>query len=221
MHPYFVLMAAILFACLGLSIGLNAKTLEIKPKYPLKKVAALSFFLGVIYLCVHPLFVEYADKSLPAGVVVSFDRNGKVESVSRTAVWCWSRCANMVRYSKATGSVSPITENPKLRKLTYELKVSVFDFDRFFGTIGIKAGSSGETHEGTDEKNVNEFRINGAVTYQIYEFNNAYLQELAKFYNPQDAAQREKLDALVKSYFNPRLEAKGIKIEKVVSFTVE
>jgi len=101
----------------------------------------------------------------------------------------------------SSSSVTPITDNPKARKITYSV-LGMIDPDVYFslGSTGFK------DYEGT-AKSVNE-----RIQYQLYELNNAHSKELAEFYNPLNPGQQELFKKLVNDFMNERLEGTGISV---------
>ncbi len=135
-------------------------------------------------------------------------RNGRIASAQAAhgmvcISWMGRSCANISAPSSNTiaSHVTPITDNPKARPITYCVVARISDSARYVNTYGLDHDS--------DE---NEQLITNAVRYQLYELNNASSRDLARFYNPLDQAQVKGFEQLVTAYVNPRLASKGIRI---------
>ncbi len=160
--------------------------------------------LGSLWLCSFayafgsPLFVNYV------GTAVFFDEDGKVTEVVKGPAVCFSRCIeHEPRTFSQTGTVTPITENPKVRRLTYAVTSRVVDIKQYYSTIGVTE------------------KVQETVQFHLYEFNNARSKELAEFYNPLDPAQRDRLQEIIKGFMDPRLAPYGIEIKALDGFSIE
>lgn len=168
-------------------------------------------------LVAFPLYTERRSESAYLGqtAVVAFDDTGRVE-LAGEAVFCWNRCANVIMRTSFKSSVTPITENPKARHLTYEADVEIKDWDKYFGGTGIrpKNGAIPTLEE-------NHQALERAVSYELAEFNEATSRDLARFYNPWDTKQQHDLEAMLRAYLEPRLATRGIRFVRLQSFSVE
>lgn len=128
------------------------------------------------------------------------------------------------------GNVRPITPNPKVRELSYELQVTIADLDRFFAdpkNRKLQARSGGQIY-GTSFSQFTSGYVPDDISDQIgittldllYGFNNAHSQELAAFYNPLNAEQLRTLKILVEPWVNERLAPQGLRAE-LRGFTIK
>lgn len=97
--------------------------------------------------------------------------------------------------------VTPITDNPKIRTLRYELKTELVSPEKFFKAKPERAKAGLEN------------ALNELAEYWAYEFNNQHSKQVAEFYNPRDPAQQEKFNALVETFINERTEPQGLKVK--------
>ena len=108
-----------------------------------------------------------------------------------------------------SSSVRPITENPKVRKLTYVIRVEI-DPRHYF-----------DDSQNSEEKENKAVSAAKKIKYWLYEFNNENSKKLAEFYNPLDPWQVSQLSVMVRSYLNqPERLGKYLEVVKVVSFEV-
>lgn len=98
-----------------------------------KIIGSVGFILFTT-LFLSPLFVEYGT----TGKVATFNDEGKIESIDNWIVFCWSNCTNYPFLPiTVESSVSPITENPKVRKLKYNFEVEISDPKIFLESKGL------------------------------------------------------------------------------------
>lgn len=191
----------------------------------LTKAGFVLGIMGVLAVVTSPLYTEWplsgsSPETTGPKAVVLFDENGHVQEVSHIDLWwsgaqfCTNNCVTVPWQVALSAHVSPITENPKVRRLEYRIAVEIFDFQSFFDTIG--------------EKDAWTTVQNGAifvthVQYWLYEFNNAKSRELAAFYNPLDLEQRRGLEKVLMDYLNQpdRLEKTGMRMTGLMSFAVD
>jgi len=106
-------------------------------------------------------------------------------------------------------ALSPITPNPKVRKLSYKVTVKgLFDdsskLQLFLNNMlasGLKLCYNLSKH------------ISSIVKFQLYEMNEKNSKELAGFYNPEDKAQQTSFQKCIAKYINPTLEKIGLEVE--------
>jgi hypothetical protein len=187
-----------------------------------KRIKALvwvgaGLFLAVVF---SPFYVEYTDK--PNTRVVSFDKDGNVERVSEVGAFCWSRCTNIsVAPFGVRSAVQPITDNLRVRRLTYEVMVAVEDPKALFKAGVLQPHLKRSADVPRSDLDENSHLMSRAVRYYLYEFNNDHSKDLVRFYNPFDQGQRKELEAMLRSYLDPRLKQHGIRVERLTGFEIE
>jgi hypothetical protein len=98
--------------------------------------------------------------------------------------------------------VTPITSNPKVRSLSYDLTVVPI-----LTPAGIKNHQTLFFYGKTKERNQNNF-----VTSLLYDFNEEQSKELAKFFNPLKKEQQDGFKNLLEESMGEKLELVGLKI---------
>ena len=165
---------------------------------------------------------HYSLNILLNGKVIKFDEKGKVVAQSDFWVICYNNCTNASAETIVESHVQPITDNPKVRRITYNIQVQVIDWQKFFDRTGVKPDQRYRflpvAIPGTE---TNKQAMQNKVLYFLYEFNNSNSKELAQFYNPLAEDQRLKLEVLLSSYLNPNLEPFGLKMTRLISFSVD
>lgn len=103
-------------------------------------------------------------------------------------------------------AVTPITPNPKVRKLAYTVTVgtAVPDaaFADFLTVFGVPSKYSPM-----------DYQIRERVQFLLYEFNEVHSKELAAFYNPLDPQQQQKFTELLRQYLAVELAKMGLTLE--------
>jgi hypothetical protein len=114
----------------------------------------------------------------------------------------------------ASGSVSPVTSNPKVRTIAYDVRLvadlaSEEDFQKWFHFLTT-------VHHVTvvDFSDIHS-SIQRMLKFELYEFQNAHSQEIAEFYNPLDPAQQQKFHDLVFRFLQERLPGLSFQTEKI------
>lgn len=164
-----------------------------------------------------PFYVEYNGEAIidiKNNRVITFDKDGQAIAHKYFAL-CLSNCSNTPVALNLVSKVQPITENPKVRQLTYEIDIEVKYVNKFFNTIGKKPHNN--LIPGKEE---NEKIIKDTVMYHLYNFNEKYSKQLAKFYNPLDPEQKKKLEMMLMEYINPKITKCGLSVEKLIKFDV-
>ena len=118
---------------------------------------------------------------------------------------------------RASSSVSPITDNPKVRSIKYTLVYLTNDYAKLLaGVIGSdcfnKATDNGTwviTWKATEQC------IDELVQYHLYELDNSQSKQLAGFYNPLSGEQRTAFLSLMKEYLTPRFAPLGLEVTGV------
>ena len=111
-------------------------------------------------------------------------------------------------------SVSPITENPEVRRLAYNVVVEANgtpeDF-LLFGEGFLSFGNSYTTVNDLSYKILVHSSLNSWLEYQLYEFNDSSSKKLAYFYNPLDKKQQEDFSRLISDFLEPQLAGSGVR----------
>lgn len=94
-------------------------------------------------------------------------------------------------------SVSPITDNPKVRELHYRVRVGIptdsTKFQLFWDEVEVKSGG-----------------LQQWLRCQLYDLNEEKSKELAKLWNPLRLEQQYEFHDLVKGFLIPRLDKVGL-----------
>lgn len=152
----------------------------------------------------------------PGEVVLAFDDRSSVRLVSDHKIWCPDDCITLPLQAETSSKVHPITENPKVRGLSYTITTQIRDPQKFVAEMHL-----GRIAVPSDLKDALLRGHHRSTEYVLYEFNNAHSKELAQFYNPLDEGQRTRLEALLRAHLDEKLASKGIKLDRLVSFSVE
>lgn len=187
----FVFVALIVLSgSLALVTFLKKKTKRTNP--------LISFFsTTTVTALVLMLFAVGFNRWIP-GETMLITSTGEVKGVfpERTSIWRWdSRLdgTEWVSYAKRDESVrmsvSPITENPKVRGLTYEVTVEILGSSESYLVL----------QEVTEGKGIRHW-----LKDQLFEFNEAHSRDLAKFYNPLDEDQQDEFEEMVRSFLSSR-----------------
>lgn len=104
-------------------------------------------------------------------------------------------------------SVTPITSNPKVRKISYGARGSIVDPEKYLAKpehrhLWIQVRPDIESVESD---------VKRSLQFCQYELNNAHSTELAEFYNPLDKTQTQRFREMVEGYLNSCLAPEGMK----------
>ena len=110
---------------------------------------------------------------------------------------------------KSTTSVTPITANPKVRRILYQAEGSIVDATKFLA----KPEHRHLYIQHRVTLDAVEDDVTRLVQYCQYELNNAHSTELAEFYNPLDVGQTQRFRILVEGYLNTCLTPDGVKVK--------
>lgn len=91
-------------------------------------------------------------------------------------------------------SLSPITDNPKVRNIGYIVNTATIDHQEFYERFLKNA----------DSESPGDF-----IGRNCYEFNEKYSGELGKLYNPLDKSQQENFSRMITTFLAPILDAEG------------
>lgn len=199
---FFILVAAVM----GVIIDAVAASISKKQSRENLVFPCLSLPAGILCACLFAWVCEVAivDNiiAIPAqSVVVRINQASKSELVATFPNECliWKSDERMrgqvVSYDQVRKevslSVSPITDNPKVRKISYKVQV------RALG----KPESVIPHLEALQGKKLSEW-----VKYYLYEFNDKKSKELAQFYNPLDDSQQYRFKRLIRDFLEPHLK---------------
>lgn len=156
----------------------------------------------IIVFCSSPLFYEYPKEHYDVCVL---NTDGTITKCP-WGTWEWSEYIHVpsekgLDHYRKTVSVTPITDNPKARKISYSVTIDIFDLDLYL-----------KKHPLSGEPAILINEVNKRVEYELYEFNNAHSRELGELYNPLDPAQQAKLEELMDGFVTPRLMGEGLRI---------
>lgn len=158
------------------------------------------------------LFFEYPTSKLNDGFVI-FARDNETGQFKEApyGVFEWQEYVKVPDFASGTlwirmphGQVTPITENPKARRICFEGTPKVTDVGKFLS----KPEREAARH--------NPARVAGlikrTVEFHFYNFNEWRSKELARFYNPLDPKQQKGFQELLGPWVNERLEDEGIEV---------
>jgi len=131
-----------------------------------------------------------------------------------------------------SGSVTAVTENPKVRTVSYTLQIKITDPAKYFtGKQRLSEGNiftrrvgtffrAGDMKPRSLNKSTQEDDFIGADAMQIaatlmYEFNSTHSKRLSKFSNPGNQQQQENFKELVEGWINrePQMVENGLEVE--------
>lgn len=128
-------------------------------------------------------------------------------------IWCpvGQNCHTIPTAMAMRSSVWLVMQNPKVRRISYEILVEIVDAQKYFD------------HVSTESMPFREHKKNLYAIAQsvLSECNNAISRELAALYNPYDKGQRERLYSLLSGFVNPRLGPVGLKLTSLLVFRVD
>lgn len=163
-------------------------------------------------------FLEYSIN----GPVAKIDAQGNVIPdqdvvLCSTSNDCVNYCDNNGKPFSISSHVSPITENPKVRTVSYRIEYKVNDFGKLLKeTI---RSSCYLDDAGKENRIVSTrrtiFCVDNLLGYHLYEFNNNYSKEMAGFYNPLSAEQKSAFLSLLKESLEPKYAPLGVEITGV------
>jgi len=187
---------------IGVTLGYRAKTKTILFKVVVGTICT-AISGGALFLLAASIFtISIAPQTVLARpdsmeIVASFN--------SLTFLWRTDdRLKNVVQYSYKSidtftdMKLHPVTENPKVRDLTYNVMVKTADNPE--GAVLYQRTTKGEPPQQW-------------VKRQLYEFNEQYSKKLAVFYNPLYDQQQREFDQLVREFLEPRCRAVGLRYD--------
>jgi hypothetical protein len=188
---------------------------SVRDENPRNKLALCFFGLMALFVS-SSLYFEFCGFG-----VLGEGAGASVVTVYRNGEWTSSRWGafelgegqtfNVPDEFAATRSVTPITENPKARRVTYTVLLEITNPGTFF------------RHEGRWEKRDKydiAREVRDTTEFWLYEFNDKHSKELAKFYNPLDRAQVMEFEELLLPWLNDKINREGLRA-KSLSFTVD
>lgn len=168
-----------------------------------------------------PFVLEYAKNT-----IVVFNDKGEIEYTSDFIVPCVTDCLDVSfstggrggNFLTVSSSVQVLTENPKVRELSYDLATFISSPRKFFESEReclLKNYKYNADH-GTRVAEC----LRARMEFYLYEFNNAHSRELAEFYNPRDPEQVQRLDWLLQRNVAPSLVDHGIEFGTLSAFSI-
>lgn len=171
---------------------------------------------AAVFAIISPIFIEYTvPEGLGLNSMYTIDKAGKIDEHRWLALeWKYDRIINMPhKIGPVVSSVSPITDNPKVRKVIHLGEVYIKD-TRFFGIASFGADTLDIEIRGFGEKIVsqkNADKVFGQFgEYWLEEFNDKHSRELASFYNPESVRQVEDYRELIEPWMNEQLDVYGL-----------
>ena len=167
-----------------------------------------------IAICMALLFIPVAwllgsiEKVGP--YALTLDSSGQIKEIFEKEIrfWSWDqRIKGLVSYGQRNFScsmeVSPITENPKVRRLNYRVQLEASGTPDAF--LQLKKFLANLKERGFEN-------IENWIEFQLYEFQEKSSQELGKLYNPLKKAQQQTLLELLREFFQPLLKGTDITV---------
>ena len=118
--------------------------------------------------------------------------------------WRWNlkgkKVVRYVSYSSINMKVSPITENPKVREIFYQVKVEVIKSLRGFQDYYNTFEKTGET----------KMRFLKRI---LLNFNEAHSRELGRLFNYLEEEQQKRFSKMVETYLSPYLKGTGLRLK--------
>ncbi|OGG79131.1 hypothetical protein A3A39_00725 [Candidatus Kaiserbacteria bacterium RIFCSPLOWO2_01_FULL_54_13] len=119
--------------------------------------------------------------------------------------------------AKHRTSVSPITTNPKVRRISYQITAYVTDHERYLRAKPERLNAAvGYGFAG----GINKDELRKLIEYWAYELNDAKSAEFAEFYNPLSDAQQKKFRSLAQDWLNKQLAPEAATVG-ISEFTVQ
>jgi len=170
-----------------------------------------------VIIILSPLYYEFP--ALGYSQVITFNEDNSV-NYHPFGTFCLEGSdsyVNMPYNIDMTSSISPLTDNPKVRPLKYKVSVSV-GTPKVFYSVFQRRSIPGRWGGGELEINGSgmfsiDNEIYRVVEYWLFEFNEENSKILSKFYNPLDDKQISELKELVENWVNPKLEKDGLVVE--------
>lgn len=113
--------------------------------------------------------------------------------------------------------VSPITDNPKVRTVSYRIFYKVNDFGKLLKkTIHSDCylDEAGKENRIVSTRST-IFCVDNLLDYHLYEFNNNHSKELSGFYNPLSADQKAAFFSLINENLGSKYAPLGVEITGV------
>ncbi|KKQ79917.1 MAG: hypothetical protein UT02_C0020G0012 [Parcubacteria group bacterium GW2011_GWC2_38_7] len=191
------------------------------PRWRFPRVASVARVLSL--LLVFGVFGSVTWFEYAFGNVISYDEKGKIVATSRFGLPCVTNCFDLrcesVVPMAITSEVKPITDNPKVRDISYTVNPKIKD-DRIFFEAERDCLFKGRVSYSWNDDERTKACLIARVEYYLYEFNNAHSKDLAKFFNPRDPAQVEAFDKLLRDNIEGPLLEHGISISKLTTFGI-
>lgn len=177
-------------------------------------VATLAFIVVM-----SPLYYEFPNTGYSK--IVTFTDDHQVE-YKPWGTFCWEWSNNYFNLPDKPvglkGTVTYVTENPKVRTITYHLDITVTSPRDFYRGERQMIHNNNNNKSGYDlnQRDYGRLFINDVmaktVAPHLYNFNNGHSKELAAFFNPEDSTQNAELKTLIESSINPNLKKDGLQI---------
>ena len=172
---------------------------------------------SIVIFLLSPVFLETTMMSVP--VTFSQDR---VAQTHPQGCWDWPG-RKMVFMEKqprltASSSVTPITDNPKAVRFSYQVTAKIADPAKFF-TPERQGLDFANWWGGSNETITPDRLVSEIIRGQLYNFNHYHSGELAKLWNPMDTQQSERFKELISQFLQPVLDQNGLTVTDI-SFDV-
>lgn len=166
------------------------------------------FALIFIGVAASPLYYEFPAAggdlySIASDGTLEEQRFGTFEEGKTLAYLRDAGSNNWRQASQRLSSVSIVSVNPNVRRISYTTKARVTDARTFLSNKDNRDTS-------LDWKDKLNLVVTSKLEFCIYELNNAHSKDIAGFYNPRDVKQALRFQELVGGYLNECLLGSGI-----------
>jgi hypothetical protein len=126
------------------------------------------------------------------------------------AFWKWRVPSNLTiipfceLITAAEGRVKPISANPKVRELLYNIVFSTGEIVENIVRAWSSAGKPRTDYSLILQKEVRK-HFDNWLKFQLYEFNETHSQELSTLYNPMDENQQNRFRKMIEDFLVPRM----------------
>ncbi len=215
--------STIIYIALMVIMGKSMLLLEKKlsGKYKKTAVSAISITLFLIVL-LSPIYYEYPNYGLSE--VITLEHGRVVKHTYGTVCFEWGKKFSNLPMIEAptSGTVQPVTENPKVMRVTINLKTLITNPDSFYQNknrmFNLSSFGFKNNHKSGISNNISYYDISSDVTEEIQKIVAGHLNQfmyqhsktLAKFFDPTDKSQNEELSKLVIPYLNEKCVSDGI-----------
>lgn len=199
---------------------------KLSGKYKKTVASAISITLFLIVL-LSPIYYEYPNYGWSE--VITLEHGRVVKHTYGTPCFEWGgKFSNLPTTSTPlSGTIQPITNNPKVMRLTININTLITNPDSFYKDQNRMSALSGRSSDyTTNEMSYYDLVIGTKPVIQrivashLNQFMYEHSKDLTIFFNPLDKSQNDELAKLVIPYLNKRCASDGI-TTSFKSFSIE